>query len=150
MAHSLCRLQAQILHSSAPPAISYINSVTKIGRNFLTIGAILMPFKRFNVPNLCIIVYVLTGSTIVLKRIGKKNRLCVCQVVTVYCVFQLPAHNCFGPPSLLVEGILSTGPTPSSFHRLFTSCFTSCLPLHFFPASIWCELDQLFIIIYQP
>ena len=24
-------------------------------------------------------------------------------------------HNCFGPPSLLVEGLLSMGPTPSSF-----------------------------------
>ena len=43
-------------------------------------------------------------------------------------------HNCFGPQSLLVEGLLSTGPTPSSFY-----------PLHLFPAYMRGELDQLFI-----
>ena len=25
-------------------------------------------------------------------------------------------HNFFGPPSLFVEGLISTGPTPSSFY----------------------------------
>ena len=27
-------------------------------------------------------------------------------------------HNCFRPPTLLVEGLLSIGPTPSSFYLL--------------------------------
>ena len=30
-------------------------------------------------------------------------------------VSNLRDHNYFGPPSFLVEGLLSTGPTPSSF-----------------------------------
>ena len=34
------------------------------------------------------------------------------------------------PPSLLVEGLLSTGPTPSSFHHLVEMG----LPLHLYPA----------------
>ena len=37
-------------------------------------------------------------------------------------------HNCFGPPSLLVEGLLSTGATPSSFYLLVELG----LPLHLF------------------
>ena len=39
-------------------------------------------------------------------------------------------HNCFGPPFLFVEGLLSTGPTPSSFYLLVEMG----LPLHLFPA----------------
>ena len=52
-----------------------------------------------------------------------------------------PLHNCFGPPSLLLEGLLSTGPTPSSCYLLVEMG----LQLHLFPAYTWCELDQLFI-----
>ena len=40
------------------------------------------------------------------------------------------AHNCFGPPFLFVEGLLSTWPTPSSFYLLVEMG----LPLHLFPA----------------
>ena len=32
-----------------------------------------------------------------------------------YLSFFSTCHNCFRPPSLLVEGLLSTGPTPSIF-----------------------------------
>ena len=39
-------------------------------------------------------------------------------------------HNCFGPPFLFVEGLLSTGPTPSSFYLLVEMG----LPLYLFPA----------------
>ena len=39
-------------------------------------------------------------------------------------------HNCFGPPSLLGEGLLSTGPNPSSFYLLVEMG----LLLHHFPA----------------
>ena len=39
-------------------------------------------------------------------------------------------HNCFGPPFLFVEGLLSMGPTPSSFYLLVEMR----LPLHLFPA----------------
>ena len=42
----------------------------------------------------------------------------------------LQYHNCFGPPFLFVEGLLSTGPTPSSFYLLLEMG----LPLHLFPA----------------
>ena len=51
------------------------------------------------------------------------------------------SHNCFGSPSLLVEGLLTTGPNPSSFYLLVEMR----LPLHLYPAYIWWELDQLFI-----
>ena len=44
-------------------------------------------------------------------------------------------------PSLLVEGLLSIGPTQSSFYFLVEMG----LPLHIFPAYIWWELDQLFL-----
>ena len=50
-------------------------------------------------------------------------------------------HKWIGPPSLLVEGLLSTGPTPSSFYLLVETG----LPLHLYPTFIWWELDQLFI-----
>ena len=50
-------------------------------------------------------------------------------------------HNCFGPPFLFVEGLLSTGPTPSSFYLLVEMG----LPLHLFPAYILWKLDQLFV-----
>ena len=43
------------------------------------------------------------------------------------------SHNCFGPPSLMVEGLLSKGPTPSSFNLLVEMG----LPLHLFPAYMW-------------
>ena len=49
-------------------------------------------------------------------------------------------HNWFRPPSLLVEGLLSTGPTTSSFYLVVEG-----LPLHLFPAYRWWELVQLFI-----
>ena len=56
--------------------------------------------------------------------------------------YWLPSlHNCFRPPSLLVEGLVSTGPTPSSFYILVEMG----LPLHLFPAYRWWELDKLFI-----
>ena len=42
----------------------------------------------------------------------------------------LLAHNCFNPLPLLVEGLLSTGSTPSSFYLLVEMG----LPLHLFPA----------------
>ena len=38
-------------------------------------------------------------------------------------------HNCFWPPFLFVEDLLSTGPTLSSFNLLVEMV----LPLHFFP-----------------
>ena len=50
-------------------------------------------------------------------------------------------HNCFIPPSLLVEGLLSMGPTLSSFCLLVEMG----LPLHLFPAYMLWELDQLSI-----
>ena len=50
-------------------------------------------------------------------------------------------HKYIGPPSLLVEGLLSTEPTPSSFYLLVEMK----LPLDLYPAHIWWELDQLFI-----
>ena len=37
------------------------------------------------------------------------------------------SHYCFGPPFLFVEGLLSTGPTPSNFYLLVDMD----LPLHF-------------------
>ena len=40
----------------------------------------------------------------------------------------LVGHNGFGPPFLFVEGLLSTGPTPSTFYLLVEMR----LPLHFF------------------
>ena len=49
-------------------------------------------------------------------------------------------NNCFGPPSLLVEGVLSTGPAPFSFYLLVEMG----LPLHFFQHTCG-ELDQLLI-----
>ena len=50
-------------------------------------------------------------------------------------------HNCFRPPFLFVEGLLSLGPFPSSF-CLFVEMG---LPLHLFPAYMLFELDQLFL-----
>ena len=50
-------------------------------------------------------------------------------------------HNFFRPQSLLVEGLLSTGPTQSSFYLLVEIG----LPLHLFSAYRWWELVQLFI-----
>ena len=44
--------------------------------------------------------------------------------------YMLLRHNCFGPLFLLVEGLLSTGPTPSSFYLLVEMG----LPLDLFPA----------------
>ena len=45
----------------------------------------------------------------------------------------LLSHNCFGPLFLFVEGLLSTGSTPSSFYLLVEMG----LPLHLFPAYMW-------------
>ena len=62
----------------------------------------------------------------------------------VYILFFLMlylAHKWIGPPSLLVEGWLPTGPTPSSSYLMVEMG----LPFHIFPAYIWWELDQLFI-----
>ena len=42
-------------------------------------------------------------------------------------------HNCFGPPSLLVEDLLSTGATQSSFYLLVEIG----LPLNLFPVFMW-------------
>ena len=50
-------------------------------------------------------------------------------------------HNCFGPPLVFLEGLLSTGPTLSSFYLLVEMG----LPLHLFLEYILWELDQLFI-----
>ena len=54
-------------------------------------------------------------------------------------------HNCFGPPFLFAEGLLSTGPTPSSFYFLVEMG----LPLHLFSAYRLWELDQLLLKIYH-
>ena len=43
------------------------------------------------------------------------------------------SHNCFGPPSLMVEGLLSKGPTPSSVYLLVEMG----VPLHLFPSYMW-------------
>ena len=43
-------------------------------------------------------------------------------------------HNCFGPPLLFVDCLLSTGPTPSSFYHLVEMG----LPIHIF-TSYMCE-----------
>ena len=45
----------------------------------------------------------------------------------------LTGQNSFGPPSLLVEGLLSTGFTPSSFY-LFVEMG---LPVHLYSAFMW-------------
>ena len=42
--------------------------------------------------------------------------------------YLVKAHNCLGPPSLLVEGLLSMGPTSFSFYLLVEME----LPLHLF------------------
>ena len=65
-------------------------------------------------------------------------------------IFQLPSsHNCFGPPFLLVEGLLSTGPTPSRFYLLVEmglSIITSFSSVHVVrtrPASFFFGLADL-------
>ena len=50
-------------------------------------------------------------------------------------------HNFFEPPYLLVEGLLSTGHTPSSFYLLVEIG----LPLYLFLAYMGWELNHLFI-----
>ena len=47
-------------------------------------------------------------------------------------------HNCFRPPSLLVEGLLSTKPTPYCSYLLVE------MGLLYFSANSWWELVQLF------
>ena len=57
----------------------------------------------------------------------------VAVVIVMHTEVAVVNHNCVGPPFLFVEGLLSTGPTPSSFYLLVGMG----LPLHLYPAFIW-------------